>query len=131
MQDLALHVSLLMIRVMVGIIFMAHGLPKIWDRKTTLATIKYFKSLRVPAPGFFTYLVGFVEFFGGLAVFIGFLTPLFAFMLAMVMIVAIALTGMNRAFKGGYEFDLLLFVLGLVLFIVGGGMFSLSAMIGL
>lgn len=128
-MSLAVHVSLLLVRVVVGIIFMSHGYPKLLDAKATTANAKFFKSLRIPAPRFFTYLVGFIEFFGGLAVFIGFWTPLWAFLLSMVMVVAIALTGAERGFKGGYELDLLLFVLGLMLFIAGGGMFSISSVI--
>ncbi len=126
MTALAVHISLLLIRIVLGIIFMAHGYPKVFDKKAIKATSKFFKKHKVPHPTFFTYVVGFVEFFGGLFILIGFLTPIWGFLVAMIMIVAIALTGLDKGFKDGYELDLVLFVLGLVLFILGGGAFSVS-----
>lgn len=129
MPELYVSVSLLMIRIMMGIIFMAHGYPKIFDRKFSLATTKFFKTLRVPAPRFFTFLVGFLELFGGVMLFIGLFGQIWAFLLSMIMVVAIALTGNQKGFKGGYEFELLIFVCGLSLFLLGDGMYSLTFLI--
>lgn len=128
-MTLAVHVSLLLVRIVMGIIFMSHGYPKLFDQKAAVANAKFFKSLRIPAPRFFTFVVGFIEFFGGLGIFIGLWTPVWAFLLSMVMVVAIALTGSQKGFKGGFELDLLLFALGLMLFMTGGGIFALSAVI--
>ncbi len=131
MSTLAVHVSLLLVRIVVGFIFMAHGYPKIFDAKTVKETTKFFKKKRIPSPRFFVYLVGFVEFFGGLFVLIGFMTPIWGFLLAMIMIVAIAVTGFEKGFKGGYDYNLMLFVLGLMLYVLGGGAFSLGATLAL
>jgi len=117
--------------VVIGLIFLVNGYPKLFDKKVIKTTVKEFKSLRVPAPRLFVFLVGVVEFFGGLLILVGLLTPIWAFLIAMIMVVAIALTGAKKGFKGGYEKELLVFAVCMMLFMLGAGGFSLGAVLAI
>jgi len=119
------------LRIVIGLMFMSHGYPKVFEKKAHNGLAKMLKKLRVPAPQLFAHVVGFVEFFGGLFILIGFMTPVWAFLIAMIMIVAIALTGVEKGFKHGYETNLLVFVVCLMLFMLGGGAFSVGAVMGM
>jgi putative oxidoreductase len=69
------------------------------------------------------------EFFGGLLVLIGFLTPLAGLMITAVMAGAIATVHMSKGFfagNGGIEFPLMLLASGLALVFTGPGRFSVE-----
>ena len=84
--------SLLIVRVVLGVIFFAHGGQKVfgWFGGPGLrGVIGYFKqALGVPAP--LTVLAAFTECFGGLAMIVGLLVRPAAVGLILVMLVAIA-----------------------------------------
>src|SRR5258708_39661038 len=84
--------SLLIVRVVLGVIFFAHGAKKVfgWFGGPGLrGVIAYFKqALGVPAP--LTVLAAFTECFGGLAMIVGLLVRPAAVGLILVMLVAIA-----------------------------------------
>ncbi len=68
-----------------------------------------------------------LEFLGGLAVIAGLYTQVFALLLAIQMIVAaIWRIKMKHKFAGGYELDLALVLIGLILATLGGGIFALD-----
>ena len=112
--------SLLIVRVVLGVIFFAHGAQKLfgWFGGYGLkGTIGYFQqALKIPAP--LTVLCALTECFGGLAVLVGFLSRPAALGLAIVMLVAIAKVHIPNGFfinwslqqgKGhGYEMNLAL-----------------------
>lgn len=133
--------SLLIVRVVLGVIFFAHGSQKLfgWFGGHGLkGTIGFFQSaLKIPAP--LTVLAGLTECFGGLAVLVGFLSRPAALGLAIVMLVAISKVHWSNGFflnfslqpgKGhGFEFNLALIAMAAAVMVGGGGAFSLDRLI--
>ncbi len=76
-----------------------------------------------------------MEFFGGLALVVGLATHLAAFLAAIVMVGAIVLAkrhaGFTRTDTTGYEFELAVLVMALVILTQGAGPASLDARLGL
>ena len=76
----------LLARLVLAIIFIQSG----WGKLHNLSNvIEFFKTLGIPAPSLQAPFVAGVEFFGGILVLVGLLTPLAAFLLACTMVVAI------------------------------------------
>jgi uncharacterized membrane protein YphA (DoxX/SURF4 family) len=128
----------LIIRFVVGVTFVMHGYPKL---KNPQVTLKWTGNLGVPAAA--TVAATVLEFFGGLALILGFLVQVVAFFIILEMIGTIALKkmkmkapyliGVNTSGKqyGPYETDALLILLAIVMLILGAGPFSLSAALGI
>jgi putative oxidoreductase len=123
------QVALLLIRVAIGTIFIVHGLgkQKLW---------KVQPLERMPA-GFLRTLrfLSIAEPAGGLAVAVGFLTQLAALGLALVMLGALRfqIVQMHKKFTGGdgpgWEFEFILLVVAIALFLVGGGRYALDRVV--
>lgn len=114
-QDL----GLLILRLAVGIIFVAHGWAKFADMS---GTIIFFDQLGMPA--LFAYLTAAVELLGGLALIIGIYTDLAALLLAAIMAVALVYVKMatlKLGLVGGYELDLILLAANLTIMFAGPG----------
>jgi putative oxidoreductase len=76
-------IALLVLRLALGVAFITHGYPKIMHPATWAAHV-------IPGlPSWLAAIAAFVEFGGGIAVALGFLTPAFAFLIACNMVVAI------------------------------------------
>jgi putative oxidoreductase len=76
----------LLARLVLAVIFIQSG----WGKLHNLSNvIEFFKTLGIPAPSLQAPFVAGVEFFGGILVLVGLLTPLAAFLLACTMVVAI------------------------------------------
>ena len=88
-----------------------------------------FTQMGVPFPGVTGPFIALLEFFGGMALVIGFLTRLVALGFVFDMLVAILLVQLKRGFSG-YELEFLLLVSSVALFIAGAGGFSVDARIG-
>lgn len=91
--------ALLIIRLTLGIIFIAHGAQKVlglWGGAGWNGTIAVFAKQGMPAP--MTILIMIAELFGGLGVFFGFLTRIAAFGPAIVMLGAIVLVHAKYGF---------------------------------
>jgi len=120
---------LLALRVGLGIIFLVHGTQKrkLW---------KVQPSERMPA-GFLRTLrfLSIAEPAGGLGVLVGFLTQPAALGLALVMLGAIRfqVVQAHKKFTGegvaGWEFEFLLLVVAIALFLMGGGRFALDRLV--
>lgn len=133
--------SLLIVRVVLGVIFLGHGAQKVfgWFGGPGLrGVINYFRqSLGVPAP--LTVLAAFTECFGGLAMIVGLLVRPAAVGLILVMLVAIAKVHWRNGFflnwslepgKGhGFEMNLALIGMALAVLIGGAGIFSIDRVI--
>ena len=105
---------------------MTHGYPKLKDHK---ATLKWTDSLGVPAGATIAVIV--LEFFGGIALIIGFLVPIVCFFIVLEMIGNIALkkTKMKAPYLVGqnaaaYEIDVTYILLAITLIVLGPGVFS-------
>jgi putative oxidoreductase len=134
--------SHLVVRVALGVVFVAHGGQKVlgWFGGHGLrATIDGFKGMGVPAPA--AALAPFVEFLGGLALLVGLLARPAAVGLIVVMLVAIAKVHARHGFflnfsgtpgKGhGYEFNFVLIAMALSVLIGGAGVLSIDRAIWL
>jgi putative oxidoreductase len=133
--------SLLIVRVVLGVIFFAHGAQKVfgWYGGPGLrGVIGYFKqSLGIPAP--LTVLAAVTECLGGLAMIVGLLVRPAALGLILVMLVAIAKVHWPNGFflnwslgpgKGhGYEMNLALIGTALAVLIGGAGILSIDRVI--
>ncbi len=124
--------SALILRIPVGIIFMAHGAQKLfgWFGGNGLtATAGWMESIGL-APGLLmALLAGGAEFFGGLALIIGLLVRPAAFTLVIAMLVAIfSVHFANGLFmsNGGYEFALSLLAVSASLLFSGAGKASVD-----
>src|SRR6476659_4613114 len=124
----AVNVSLLVVRLIVGVIFAAHGAQKLFGAfgGPGLAAM-----VQPPPNGMgpLGYPVTIGEFFGGLGLIIGFLTRFSAASLIVIMLGAIAMVhGKNGFFmsNGGFEYDLALIGLLFPTLIAGPGRFSIG-----
>lgn len=120
------------IRVIVGLIFVAHGTQLLfgWFGGTGLAsTIKLTEMLGLrPAP-FWGLLAALGQFGGGLLLLLGFLHPLGALAIMGAMLVAILKVHLTHGFwitNGGFEYSLLLFLLAGILGLAGPGLYALD-----
>jgi putative oxidoreductase len=116
--------ALLVVRIVVGVIFMAHGAQKLFGAfgGPGLAGI-------VKMMGPIGYLVAIGEFFGGLGLVLGFLSRFSAASLIVIMIGAIAMVhGKNGFFldKSGFEYNLALIGLLAPILIAGPGSLSVA-----
>ena len=86
-------------------------------------------------PGLFQAVAAFAEFVGGIALIVGFATPLFAFLIACNMLVAIfvvliphgAIFVSSGSSKPGFELPLLYLAASLTLILIGAGAYSIDA----
>jgi len=115
------NVGLLIMRLGLGAVFIAHGAAKFQD---LAGTIEFFNSLGF-AP-FFAYLVAGVELLGGLAILTGLWVKLAGFLLAVIMAVAIIKVKWASGFFG-FELDFSLLALALGLIFTGPGTYQLLA----
>lgn len=120
-QDLALLIA----RVAIAAVFIAHGYMKLFVMGHDGVT-RFFTSLGIPLPGVNAWFVSLLEFGGGFALALGLFTQPLAFLLAGDMAVAIALALLPKGFAGGYEFELTLGAVALAIAVAGGGRYSLD-----
>lgn len=125
----------LVLRIIAGIIFVAHGAQKLFGSFGGYGlegTGQWMASIGLE-PGFLMALAaGSAEFFGGLALLLGLLTRPAALVLAVTMLVAIVTVHLpNGLFmsNNGYEFGLALLAMSIALIFNGAGKFSLDGLI--
>ena len=121
-------VGLLILRLIAGFIFLAHGYQKFFVFGIDGAT-GAFTQMGVPWPAITAPLTAAVEVLAGLAVIFGLLTRVAALGLAIDMLGAIALVKAKGGFysPNGMEFELMLSGAALALVFTGAGEYSLDA----
>ena len=128
-------------RLTLGIIFFAHGSQKLlgwFGGSGWSGTIQFFEQSGVPP--FLAGLLIITEFFGGIAIILGFFTRLAALSLTIAMLVAIFKVHLPNGFflnwfnvpnmGHGIEYNLALIGLSLSLLVWGAGNLSVDQMIG-
>ncbi len=130
-------VGLLVLRVVLGVIFAAHGAQKLFGAfggPGLKGTAGFHEQLGIKPPFAMAVLAGLAEFAGGILVAVGFLTPLAAVALIVTMAVATFAVHIKNGFfsmNGGYEFNLALGAMALTLLLTGAGAYSLDAAAGI
>ena len=124
-------VALLVARVALGVILLAHGLQKF--REYTLdGTTASFTEMGVPAPAAAALFAATVETVGGIALVIGLLTPVFAALNILNLLGALIIVhAENGVFvdQGGYELVLALIAGLVVVAMLGAGRFSIDELV--
>jgi putative oxidoreductase len=111
----------LLLRLMVGIIFIVHGYAKLTSIGLTAV---FFGYAGIPLPNAMAWLVGIVELLGGIALVLGAFTKHAAVLLSIVMIVAIITYHYPKGF-GSMEYPLALLFANLALLFTGPGKWAL------
>jgi putative oxidoreductase len=121
--------ALTLLRVGVGAILMAHGWQKLSDISHTIDS---FAGIGIPNPKLAAYLAILGEFFGGLGLTLGALTPLAA--LGPVLTMGAAIYFVHRsnglfAQGGGWEYPLTLLLVSLFFMAHGAGPLSVDGLV--
>ncbi|MPV89632.1 DoxX family membrane protein [Georgenia ruanii] len=125
-------VFLLLARVGLGAVFLAHGLQKFVSNGMG-ATAEGFAAMGVPAPTLAAWFAALVETVGGAALILGALTAVFGVLLAINMIGALLLVHLPNGIwvtDNGYELVLALAAGALALAAAGAGRFGVDAVLG-
>ena len=125
--------GLLLLRLVVGLLFAGHGAQKLFGwfgGGGPQGSTAFFSSLGYRVPAVMALVAGLSEFGGGLLLATGLLTPLASFLLATVMLNAIATVVWPKGFFGGYEFELTLATVAIAIAATGPGEISLDDAIG-
>ena len=123
-----LDIASLVLRIMLGIIFLVHGYPKIAHMGRTAG---FLGSLGFKPGIFWAFLLAVTEFGGALALISGFYIRIFCILLTGSMLVATSLkafawkTGFQGEKGTGYEFDLIIIASIIALFLLGAGSLTL------
>jgi putative oxidoreductase len=118
------------LRLAIGTLFMIHGYPKLTaaQRKQGGA---WMKSVGMPA-GMVAF-GGIVEFFGGLALILGILTPIIAVLASLWMLSTtwFSIRKVKKKYASGYEIDVTILLVAIALALLGSGIFSIDHLLGL
>lgn len=130
-----LDTGLLIIRLVIGLSFMAHGAQKLFGMfggYGIKGTGQWFESIGVKPGTTMAFMAGAGEFFGGLLFAIGLLTPLAGIIIAFTMIMAIfTVHGQNGywATANGYEYNLTIIAVTIGIALTGAGKYALDAIL--
>jgi len=128
MNSLVRDLSLLVARVGLGVVFLAHGWQKYHDNGLA-GTQAGFRKMGVPAPDISAYYATFVELVGGAALILGLFTGLAGLLLFLDMLGAFLIVHMNNGVfvgEGGYELVAALGAGALLLAVFGAGRIALD-----
>ena len=109
------------IRILAGILFIVHGLPKFGDVASTQG---FFGNVGIPPE--LVVPIGLLEVIGGIFLLVGVLTRITASLFIIEMIAATLVVKLSDGFVGGYELELLLVAIGISLLLTGPGRISIE-----
>jgi putative oxidoreductase len=119
--------TVVLLRWGLALVFIYHGYPKLFGEKERI--IESFQAIGLPP--FVVYLTGAIEFFGGVALALGLLTPIAGLLLLLDMGAAMWKYNFNEGIYAvrEYELPLTLGLASLVIAATGGGPFSLDRLL--
>ncbi len=125
----AVDVGLLILRIALAAVFIAHGGQKMFGwfgGKGLEATIAGMGQMGIPSA--LAFLAAFTEFFGGLAVLVGLLTRLASLGLFITMMVAVFGAHLKAGFfmPAGFEYAFTLGMIALTLILTGPGRIAIA-----
>ncbi|MBP1153777.1 MULTISPECIES: DoxX family protein [unclassified Paenibacillus] len=125
------EVGSLILRLVVGITFLVHGLIKFQSGIDNIAG--WFTSIGLP--GFAAYAIAIIEVAGGIALIAGIGTRVVSVLFGLIMVGAILKVKLAAGFAGngqmaGYELDLVLLAISIHLAISGSKLYSLGSLFG-
>ncbi len=125
-------VGLLLLRLVMGAAFMFHG----WYKIQSPGGVFAWMGPEAPVPGFLQGVAVLAEFGGGLALIVGFLTPLAALGIACNMTVALALVHIphgdpfvGQPGKHSFELAAVYLASAILFLLIGPGVFSLDGVL--
>lgn len=130
---LSKDVAILLSRIIIGVIFIIHGVLK-W-RIGPAVIAGFLKMVNIPFAGPLAWVLIAVEVFGGLAIMLGIGMRTAARLLIIVMLIAIVTVKLPIGLIGGsaqgpgYELDLALITTLLLLIQTGAGVFSVKTLV--
>jgi putative oxidoreductase len=136
MTEIAVDLSSLILRLALGAIMVSHGIPKI--RKREVLGKKWNDHYGVPKAT--VWLTGILQIVGGLALLVGLFTSLTASILTLDMLAALYICIFNSHHREpfnsvtpekGWDVNLLLVSTLIAVILLGGGAWSLDALLGL
>ena len=124
--------AILLARVVVGIVFMAHG----WQKLSTNgidSVAAFFGQIGMPLPVVAAWFSALVELIGGAALILGAVTPVAALLLVADMVGAYVFVHLGNGIfvdQGGFELVGALAAASLILAAVGAGRYSVDGLAG-
>jgi putative oxidoreductase len=121
-----LDAALLILRIVLGIVLLYHGVPKLMNFS---ATVGGFQTMGLPAPSVTAAFALLAEVVGGLLILLGVAVELAALLVIIDMLGAIALVHWANGFdftKGGWEHPFTVLMMAVVLALAGPGRMSIG-----
>jgi putative oxidoreductase len=120
-QEKLMKYGPLPIRVLTGIIFIAHGIPKL----VNIPGIQHFFQA-TGLPPEMAVIIALLEVIGGFALVFGILTRVSAILFIIEMIGSTLTAKLSKGFVSGYDFDLLIMAVSISLLLTGPGQPSIE-----
>lgn len=117
--------SMLVLRVAVGAVFLAHGIQKFQGGVDNVAG--FFSKVGIPMASMMAWVVTLVEIVGGAFLILGFSTQISAALLAFIMVVAVVMVKAGKGLISGYELDVALLAGAIAIMLQGAGKYSIDS----
>ena len=136
MDAAGVSIAALLLRVTLGATMLAHGWNHIWGGGKIAGTSRWFGSIGFRAPRLQAWTASITELGAGALLLVGLFTPLAAAGVVGTMVVALLANHLKNGFfifrKGeGYEYVLMVAIVAVALGSLGGGQWSIDALLDL